>query len=168
MEKKKPVKLGSWCRLSDPFREQSTAKPRRDPPYKKVCASKPCWRINCEVVLLTVLKHSQLFKKLLCEKHVWLNFHSMPTPSTYSFRLPKKNHWVGVIWRNTWLAAGQRAKQVEYADIEKMDAIVQLTYCFLFRFPPACYFLSALHSRHSPLIWTPETGQYLPWKYSTE
>ena len=54
-EKKKPVKLGSWCRLSNPTREQSTAKPRRDPPYKKVCASKPCWRINCEVVLLTVL-----------------------------------------------------------------------------------------------------------------
>ena len=47
-----------------------------------------------------------------------------------------------------------------------MDAIVQLTYRFLFRFPPACYFLFTLNSRHSPLIWTPETGQYLPWKYS--
>ena len=33
------------------------------PPYKKNCASIPCWRINCEVIPLTVPKHSQLFKK---------------------------------------------------------------------------------------------------------
>ena len=56
-------KFGSWCRLSDPTREQSAAKPRADLPYKKNCASIPCWRINCEVVPLTVPKHSQLFKK---------------------------------------------------------------------------------------------------------
>jgi len=61
---------------------------RGDLLYKNDCASILCWRINCEVVPLTVLKHSQLFKKLLCEKHVWLNFHT--TSSTYSFRLPKK------------------------------------------------------------------------------
>ena len=60
-------------------------------PYKKDCASKPCWRINCEVVPLTVLKHSQLFtQKLLCEKHVWLNYHSMPRHRPTAFGYQKK------------------------------------------------------------------------------
>ena len=55
-----------------------------------------------------------------------------------------------------------KKKYIQYADTENMDAIVQLTYCFLFRFPAARYFLSALHSHHSSLIWTPKTGQFLP------
>ena len=72
-------------------------------------------------------------------------------------------YYVGVIWRRkTCLAAGQRA-EVEYTYSENIDAIAWLTYCFFFSIPARLFFffLSALHSRHSPLIWTPETSQYV-------
>ena len=55
-EKKEPIKLGSQCRLSDPTQEQSTAKPGGPPLHKIVVLPIPYWRINCEVVPLTVLK----------------------------------------------------------------------------------------------------------------
>ena len=38
-EKKEPIKLYCQCPLSNPTREQSTAKPGGDFPYKNDCAS---------------------------------------------------------------------------------------------------------------------------------
>ena len=56
-EKKEPINLCSQCHLSNPTREQSTAcKTRGDLPYKMIVLLTPYWRMNCEVVPLTVLK----------------------------------------------------------------------------------------------------------------
>ena len=55
MEKKKPIKLGSQFGLSDPTREQSQQN-RGNLPYKMTVLVIPHWRMNCEVVPLTVLK----------------------------------------------------------------------------------------------------------------
>ena len=56
MEKKEPIKLCSQCRLSDPTREQSTANPGGTSLTKMIVLLIPFWRMNCEVVPLTVLK----------------------------------------------------------------------------------------------------------------
>ena len=55
-ERKEPIKLCSQCRLSDPTQEQSTAKPGGTTLTKMTVLLIPYWRINCEVVPLTVLK----------------------------------------------------------------------------------------------------------------
>ena len=108
----------------------------------------PYWRINCKVVPLTVLKCNILNYSKNCYAKNMCGW-------TYAY-------YVGVIWRRkTWLAAGQRA-EVEYTYSENIDAIAWLTYCFFFSIPARLFlFLSAPHSRHSPLIWTPETRQYV-------
>ena len=54
-EKKEPIKLGSQFYLSDPTQEQSQQNPG-DLPYKMIVLLIPHWRINWEVVPLTVLK----------------------------------------------------------------------------------------------------------------
>ena len=55
-EKKEPIKLCSQCRLSNPTREQSTTKPGGTYLTKMIVLLIPYWRMNCEVVPLTVLK----------------------------------------------------------------------------------------------------------------
>ena len=88
-EKKERIKLGSQCRLFDPTREQSTAKPGGTSLTKMIVLLKPYWRINCKVVPFTVQKCNILnYSKNCNTKNVWLNYHSML--SIYSFRLPKK------------------------------------------------------------------------------
>ena len=55
-EKKEPIKLCSQCRLSDPTREQSTAIPWETSRATMIVLLIAYWRINSEVVSLTVLK----------------------------------------------------------------------------------------------------------------
>ena len=55
-EKKEPIKLCSQCRLSDPTREQSTAIPWGNFRATMIVLLIAYWRINSEVVSLTVLK----------------------------------------------------------------------------------------------------------------
>ena len=55
-EKKEPIKLCSQCRLSDPTREQSTAIPWGNSRATMIVLLIAYWRINSEVVSLTVLK----------------------------------------------------------------------------------------------------------------
>ena len=89
-EKKEPIKKGPQFRLSDPIREQSQQNPG-DLPYKMIVLLIPHWRINCEVVPLTVLKCNILNYSKNCNAKSMCGgtiiAHHRPTASGYQKKI---------------------------------------------------------------------------------
>ena len=94
-EKKERIKLGSQCRLFDPTREQSTAKPGGTSLTKMIVLLKHYWRINCKVVPFTVLKCNILNSKNCNAKNMcgWtIIARHRPTASDYQKKLLRRRN----------------------------------------------------------------------------